>query len=586
MKKVLLIIMLALLTASSAVAQLRGQAPRRERINRERYERSRYADVADLRLRAAGTLEEELGPVMEKQVRLLIIDGQLNNKDLQYIQKLCRRSKVFGADGKEVDNYIDIDMSRTRINNGGSFFTSTNRDVLSSNMFSSCSHLRSIVLPDRLRLIDRGAFRNCYDLEDVVLPRGLEAIGDEAFYGCNELINVYLPDGMTTVGNSAFNGCTRLRNIYIPSSIFRIGDRAFEKTAVTDIYLPDRLEYLGAGAFNGSNLRSLYIPRLTEIGNNDLGKLANCSEIIVDPDNRYYTTEGGALYDRNLTTLLAYPTALRGVLYVPDGVQRIANYACYNCEGLSAVELPGSVTSIGAYAFAGCKSLRSIDLPSRCTNFGKAAFLNTPITSINLPQGTTVIREDLFKDCVQLTHIDIPESVNTIETDAFHNCRTLQAVVIPDGVVSLPKSVFEGCNNLASVKLGNGLKEIGEYTFKKCKQLREVIMPASLRTIGKNAFRDCDIAHLELNEGLLSIGDNAFSENQLIEFVIPSTVSHIGKKVAEKNKQLGRIVCRGAVPAKLDKVSNDKVALIVPADAVNNYKQADNWKKFKNIIGQ
>jgi len=586
MKKTIALIMLVVLAVGSIAAQDRKSAPRRDRTDRSRYERSRYGDVADLRIREAGTLEQELGPEKEKQVRLLIVSGNLNDRDLRYIKKLCDRSRVYGSDGKEVDNYIDIDMAQARINNGGGFFTSFNRDVLTNSMFANCSHLRSIVLPDRVRTIDRGAFRNCTNLEDVVLPAGLDVLGDDAFANCYQLMNIYLPDGMRTVGHRAFQGCSRLRKLYIPESVSSIGDYAFESTQLYDVYLPDRLDYLGEGAFAKTELRSIYIPRYTKIGNNNLGYMSKCQEFIVDRDNRNYTVVEGGLYNYDVTKLLRYPAKRPGVLYVPDGVKVICNNACNNCSGITGVELPATLEYIGSSAFANCRGLRSINLPASCTNIYSYAFYNSGITSIELPVGVSRICESTFQDCNQLVKIEIPYTVSAIDPNAFHDCESLQRVVIPDNVTTLGKSVFEGCKSLAFVNLGNGLQSIGEYTFKKCKSLTTITMPSTLKSIGKNAFRECALNCLNLNEGLQTLGDNAFSDNQLVEFIIPSTVTHIGKKVAEKNKQLGRIVSMSSTPAQLDKVSNNKVILIVPAAAVDAYSNAKNWKNFKNIQGQ
>lgn len=585
MKKALTIIMMVVLAVGSIAAQDR-RAPRRQTIDRSRYERSRYADVADVRVREAGTLEKEIGPEKEKQVRLLIVDGNLNDRDLRYIKKLCDRSRVYGADGKEVDNYIDIDMSRARINNGGGFFSSSNRDVLTNSMFSNCYHLRSIVLPERVRIIDRGAFRNCNNLEDVVLPRGLDKLGEEAFANCSQLINVYLPDGMTEVGRKAFADCSRLRYIYIPESVYSIGDNAFESTALSDVYLPDRLEYLGACAFARTNIRSLYIPHLAQIGNNDLGHMDKCAEIAVDRDNRYYTTINGALYDYNATTLLRYPVQMKGDLIVPNGVKTIAANACNSCNGIYYAELPQSLHTIGDYAFAHCKNLQEVNIPEGCSSIGAGAFRESSITSINLPVGMSRIMASTFQDCNSLKQVELPYTLTVIEANAFHDCKSLLSVAIPDNVTTLPKSVFEGCSSLSSVNLGNGMVHIGEYTFKKCKSLTSITMPSTLKSIGKNAFRECSLSTVNLNEGLLSMEDNAFSDNQFAEFTIPSTVTHIGKKVAEKNKSLSRIVCKSTTPAVLDKVSNNKVMLVVPATSVEAYKNANNWKNFKNIQGQ
>ncbi len=567
------------MVALTSVAQRR--APRRETFDRSRYERSRMADVADVRLSAAGNLEKELGPEMEKQVRLLIVDGYLNDRDLRYIKKLCDRSRVYGADGREVDNYIDIDMSHARINNGGSFFTSGNRDVLSSSMFSNCNHLRSIVLPDRLRKIDRGAFRYCSNLEDVVLPYGLDEIGEEAFMNCSQLIHIYLPDGLRTVGNKAFSGCTRIRSFYIPETVERIGDYAFEKTAISDVYLPDRLEYLGAGALSGTNIRSLYIPRDTKIGNDNLGTLSRCNEIQIDPSNRYYTMVGTALYDRSITKLLSVLSNTSGPLSVEPGTRVITAYACSGC-GITSVDLPDGLEEIGDGAFKDCSKLCNVNIPESCTKFGASAFRGTALTSVELPEGTQTVPYAMFQGCSRLTSVELSNSILTIGEDAFRDCSALTSIEIPGSVTKIYKSAFESCSSLCNLTLNDGLATISEYAFKKCRLLN-MTLPMTVKEVGKNAFNNCGMASITLNDGLSIIGDNAFSDNNLIELTIPASVVSIGKKITEKNKNMARIVCKGRIPAKLEKVTNDKVQLVVPSGTAEVYKAQDNWKKFKNI---
>ncbi len=566
MRKTIAIIMLVMLAMSgiTAQAQARRSAPRRPSVDRSRYERSRYADVADIRLSREGMLEKELGAEKEKQVRLLIIDGYINDRDLNYIKKLCNRSKVFGADGKEVSNYLDIDMSNARVNNGGNFFTSSNRDVLTSYLFSYATHLRSIVLPRRVRVIENNAFKGCTRLEDVVLPTGLETIGQSAFEDCDELINVYIPDGVRVVGNRAFAGCDRLRNLYIPESVTSIGDQAFYGTALTDVYLPDRLEYLGAAAFSGTAIKSLYLPRYVAINGDNLGSMTKLTEIQVDSYNRNYQVIDGALYDYRGTSLLRMPMAASGDVYVASGTQTINASAFQGCTGITSIDLPASVTTIGAAAFSGCRN----------------------VTSISIPQNVTRIEENTFHNCERLTSVELPPAVRFIGTSAFQDCKSLGSIIIPGGVTELPKSVFESCSNLSYVVLNEGLRTIGEYTFKKCKALTRIEMPSTLTAIGKNAFRECGLITVSLNEGLLTLGDNALSDNNLVELTIPSTVTHVGKKVAEKNKQLARITMRGTTPPVLDKVSNNKVQLVVPAQALGAYQNANNWKSFKSIEAQ
>ena len=96
--------------------------------------------------------------------------------------------------------------------------------------------------------------------------------------------------------------------------------------------------------------------------------------------------------------------------------------------------------------------------------------------------------------------------------------------------------------------------------------------------------REClSLAEVQLGNSLISIGDNALRETPITSLVLPETVTQVGKKVAEKCKNLTRIECHAILPPKLDGVSDNKVALYVPATSVNAYHRAKNWKSFKNI---
>ena len=45
---------------------------------------------------------------------------------------------------------------------------------------------------------------------------------------------------------------------------------------------------------------------------------------------------------------------------MPDGVQKIWSYACYNAYNLSRVELPATLTDVDSYAFRACDYFTSV----------------------------------------------------------------------------------------------------------------------------------------------------------------------------------------------------------------------------------
>ena len=110
-------------------------------------------------------------------------------------------------------------------------------------------------------------------------------------------------------------------------------------------------------------------------------------------------------------------------------------------------------------------------------------------------------------------------------------------------------------------------------------------MPDVCTAVDKEAFCYCSsLVKIDLNNGLLTIGDNALRETAITVLVLPETVTHVGKKVTEKCKNLTRIECHAILPPTLDKESNNKVELYVPGTSVNAYRSAKNWKNFKTIL--
>jgi hypothetical protein len=168
---------------------------------------------------------------------------------------------------------------------------------------------------------------------------------------------------------------------------------------------------------------------------------------------------------------------------------------------------------------------------------------------------------------------------------AFKNCPNIASVEFPIGLTEIGKEAFEGNKALTAIDLPSALKSIGERAFKNCRGLTHVSLPDACTMVDKEAFRECiALTVVDLGQGVKTLGDNALRETAITRLVIPESVTHVGKKVAEKCKDLTRIECHAVLPPKLDGVSNNKVELRVPDTSLPAYKSAKNWKNFKNIL--
>ncbi|MDR2913001.1 MAG: leucine-rich repeat protein [Alistipes sp.] len=134
--------------------------------------------------------------------------------------------------------------------------------------------ITTVIIPDGVTSIGRGAFDNCSNLTSVTIPSSVKTIGDFAFNICPKLANVTIPDGVTTIGDSAFKDCTSFTSITIPNSVTIIDDEAFlDCTNLESITIGSGIERIMANVFNScTKLKDVYIlaenpPTLGTMGN-------------------------------------------------------------------------------------------------------------------------------------------------------------------------------------------------------------------------------------------------------------------------------------------------------------------------------
>jgi hypothetical protein len=331
---------------------------------------------------------------------------------------------------------------------------------------------------------------------------------------------------------------------------------------------------------NCYSLESIELPSsLTSIGNLVFNGCTSLQEISISKANAYFSTVDGALYDKNINTLLCCPGGKSGEFIVPSTVNEIGENAFENCTALESIELSASVSTIDNYAFFGCASLKSIELPSSLTSIGGYAFWGCEsLSSIEFPASVTSIGFSAFCYCSSLESIELPSSVTAIATGAFSGCESLQEIFVSEAnenYTSVDGVLYDkSINTLICCPGGKS----GTFT-----------VPPSVTSIGAAAFFLCtSLTSIEVPSTVSLIENNAFNGCSSLESIkLPSSVTAIDYYAFSHCESLKTITCFNPNPPILDTYAfyNSSIETVyVPNEAVENYKAADVWKEF-NIVG-
>lgn len=263
------------------------------------------------------------------------------------------------------------------------------------------------------------------------------AICPYAFRYQRSISSLTLPNTLKIIGSSAFFDCQSLTALDIPASVTSIGSEIITGTKIASVTIPASVSTIEVSAFKYA---------------------ASLATINVDSSNANYTSYAGALFNKDMTKLLAVPAAKTGSFSIPSGVKNISNnYQSSFCGSkLTSVSIPASVQAtpnMWSIAFRYCKSLSSVSVNSGnetlCAS-GNVLFSKDMKTLHGYPaarSGTAYV---------------VPSSVNTIQYKAFELASKLTSIAIPASVTKISES-FSGCTNLVAIYCFGDAPTVPEY---------------------------------------------------------------------------------------------------------------------------
>ena len=265
-------------------------------------------------------------------------------------------------------------------------------------------------------------------------------VKDAASYKISEW---YQGNKVTVIGD--FSSATKLTSITLPDMIKTISDKAFDECAsLTSCDLPSKLETIGFGAFDECNLTGkIVIPAsVTSIGSAAFDENANLTEVEFEEGSAITAIPSTCFKGCGLTSFPELPASVTSLGYscfsdnkfetlvIPASVTEIGQYAFFNCDSLTSVEIKAeSATVISDYAFASSDALSTVTIGSGISSIGDAAFRATHNLTVTIGSGISSIHDNAFQDCSNVT-VKIMKTATEIKSTLTNyatkwNCSSL-----------------------------------------------------------------------------------------------------------------------------------------------------------------
>ncbi len=381
--------------------------------------------------------------------------------------------------------------------------------AVGAGLFSGCTALAEVTLPETVTAIGNNAFLGCTALQTVTLPKSLESVGGGAFKNSG-LTALTLPG--CTLGNEAFSGCTSLKTVTVGEGTESIPSECFRHCKVLEsVTLPDSVKEIRCGAYSDQGaFADCPLLKTVSIGKN-IGAIASTA---------FRTTGDGILE----------VTFREGVTAVPEGAFKLRTE-------LAKVILPETLTAVNASAFEGCTSLTECDFPALLKEIGRRGFAGSGLTAAALPGCS--FGAEAFVSCSSLKTVTVAEGAEIIPSECFRHCAVLESVTLPDSVKEIrcggysDQGAFADCPLLKTVSIGKNIGAIASTAFRTTGEgILEVTFREGVTAVPESAFKSrTELAKVVLPETLTAVNASAFDGcSSLTDCNFPASVKEIGRR--------------------------------------------------------
>lgn len=256
--------------------------------------------------------------------------------------------------------------------------------------------IKKLYIEEGVEYIVGGAFSSCKQLEEVHLSSTVKIIDDVAFFGCKNLKSINI-ENVRYIGTQAFSNCEKCDDLKgtleLSPNLMKLGYDAFQGTGVRVLIVPKTFkEFMRSyGIISGGNYRH-----------------SGIEEYVVDPENPYYSSKDGILYDKQKTYIINYPGLKTDPVYVfPKTIKRT-----WDSYDASEIVNNGYLKTL---IYPDDIALEEIDALTH-TNMGNYnRDINTSIETIILPNKPVKINRGAFRHLKGLKVVYIPDAITEFD---------------------------------------------------------------------------------------------------------------------------------------------------------------------------
>lgn len=441
--------------------------------------------------------------------------------------------------------------------------------------FSGCDGLSTIEIPNSVTEIGMLAFQFCDGLTTFEIPNSITEIRMQTFDNCWNLTSVTIPNSVTKINETAFCECRNLKTVSFNTNA--IGTVFAGNASIEEVIAGDLVTIIPDGAFLGCyNIKTIKIPETVKIGKDVFGCKGTCGDDAYwkyDIFTKTMTISGTGFlkhygYDFNTQTDIKTPWA---------------DFA----DIIESVVVEEGIDGLGACAFNNCANIRSVSLSSTCTDYGGSAFDNCPKLQKVAVKGKYVMRVNdhcfsNYENCtlyVPMDRVDyykneivfkdfskiIGAYMVTIDNVANGTISVDSSAILPGGSFTITVSPNEGYRINSVLVNGNAIeKNDTAYLVENVNENLTVSATFSLLKSGKcgenltwkydsenqtltisgtgdmydyeedktpwSTLKDkLEISTIVIEDGVTSIGDNAFGCVKATVIEVGATVRKLGK---------------------------------------------------------